>query len=345
MRPSALFGFWGVSTIRSRFLQKTVVARLLVKFRGGTRRVATVDIAAHDGSINLSLPRSGVSEFGWTWDSSGGQFKTIEYDKPQPKTDRITIHASGRVNYHTTLNPGSNYIPCLLDLQDRVSVAAYVVPSVVSLDAAGDLRSGDHIVEVGDDISGRICFEFLAIPSFAPVQPGEVWRFIVESAYGMACVMFPGDQIPLQVGIPEEAFTLVRPGSLLPQQALPEEVAYLRFQQLMHANQVQTALVDAGVPSTEHAKIVDEVVKRGRGIQGPNQNGIWEIVCHVPMRIRPELEVKFEDERYTAELIDMTSIDKRLETVRVRFKVRDQRSGSLVKVPVNILNLFLHAEL
>lgn len=228
---------------------------------------------------------------------------------------------------------------------EQAFVIAYVVPSAEALDTADALKAGDHVVEVGDDFSGRLGFEFFAVPKSAPNLPGEVWRFIVEGKYGLVCTMFPGDQIPLRSGVPGDSFTLVRTSSPLQHQAIPEEVAYLRFQQLMHANQVKSALDKAGISTDEHARIVEATVRGGRGIQGPTPQGIWEIVCSVPMRICPVLEVKFEDDRYKAELVDVTSIDRRLETVRVRFKVLDQTTGNWIKKPVRILSAALHAEL
>jgi len=63
------------------------------------------------------------------------------------------------------------------------------------------------------------------------------------------------------------------------------------------------------------------------------------------MIVRPALVVQFSDPRYRAEMIDITSVDKRLEKVRVRFKVYDQRATSWVKNSVEILRAFLDAEL
>ena len=51
--------------------------RLLVNFDGVVRRVASVEIAHHDGSINLSLVRSGTNQFGWTCDSTRAGFEMI----------------------------------------------------------------------------------------------------------------------------------------------------------------------------------------------------------------------------------------------------------------------------
>ena len=319
--------------------------RLLVNFDGVVRRVANVEIAQHDGSINLSLVRSGTNQFGWSCDSTRASFEMIQYAEPKPKTKRITIHASGRVNYHVEANPGINFIPCLLDLTDAAPVVAYVIPDMAALDLADSIRPDDHIVELEAALAGSLGFEFSAIPVSLPSLPGEIWRFIIEGHYGLACVLVSSNLYPVRPGVPPEAFSVIRPSSILSQQSIPEEQAFIRFQELMHANQVRQALASAAIPEQVHDQIVSEAVTVGRGIQGPNNEGIWEIVCNVPMRIRPELVVEFSDPRYRAELIDMTSLDKRLEKVRVRFRVYDQQATRWIKQPVEIRRAFLNAEL
>ena len=317
------------------------MARLLVKQGALLRRVANVEIANHDGSINLALVRSGFGSFGWHWDSTRSDFDTVEYAEPEPKTQRISIHASGRVNFHVTPNPGVSFIPCLLDLTEAVPIAAYVIPAVDKLDLVENIKSGDHIVELQGVFEGALGFEFSAIPFDLSPLAGEIWRFIIEGRYGMVCTIFPGSKFPVQHGVSPEAFTLIRPSSPLPEQSIPEDQAFIRFQELMHANQVRRTLVSSKVPESEHDRITEEVVRAGR-VQGPNKEGIWEVVCSVPMRIRPELIVNFTNTRYRAELIDITS-DKRLEKVRVRFKVYDQQQQ--IKHSVEITQIFLNAQL
>jgi hypothetical protein len=121
--------------------------RLLVKFGSTVRRIGNVNIANQDGSINLSLIRAGTNEYGWAWNSSRSDFDKVEYADPKPKTKRITIHTSGRVNYHVSPNPGVNFIPCLLDFTEAMPFVVYVIPTVTALDLAGNIRSGDHVVE------------------------------------------------------------------------------------------------------------------------------------------------------------------------------------------------------
>lgn len=321
------------------------MARLIVKHGGVLRRVANIDVVTHDGSINLALVRSGFNLSGWQWNSSRSNFDAIAYTEPKPKTKRISIHTSGRINFHGSPNPGVNFIPCLLDVTGAVPIVAYVIPAAAALDLVENIRPDDHVVELDGATAGSFGFEFSAIPASLSSLPGEIWRYIIEGHYGLACVLVSGDLYPARLGVPPEAFSVIRPPSMLPQQSIPEEQAFIRFQELMHANQVRQALAMSVIPEQVHDQIVAETVREGRGIQGPNNEGIWEIVCNVPMRIRPELVVEFSDPRYRAEMIDMTSLDKRLEKVRVRFRVYDQQATRWVKQAVEIRRAFLDAEL
>lgn len=321
------------------------MTRLLVKHRGVLRRVASVDIAKHDGSINLALVRAGSNTSGWYWDSSSPDYKAVDYSEPKPKTKRVTIHTSGRVNFHGTPNPGVNFIPCLLDLTEAVALCGYIVPRLDGLDPIEVSSSNDHVIHFDDGFDERLGFEFVVVPGNASVIREEVWRFIVEERYGLACRLFAGAGFEFPKGVPPEAFTLVRPSSLLPEQQITEDLAFIRFQQLMHENQVRHALSSSSVPEQDHETLIRDLVSNGRGIQGPNNEGFWEVVCSVPMRIRPELIVEFVDQRYRAETIDITPTDRRLEKVRVRFKVYDQVEKKWVKHPVDIVRAFLNAEL
>lgn len=321
------------------------MARLFTKQEQTIRRVSSVEISKHDGSLILSLVRAGSNSFGWAWNSERSDFDLVEYAEPRPKTKRITIHTSGRVNYHDVPNPGVNFIPCLLDLAEAVPIAGYVIPSVEALDIESNLRAGDHLIELPNEPLGSICFLFYAIPSLAPQLAGEVWRFMVEERYGLACALLPGSMFPVQEGVPKDTFSVFRWSSPLQQQSIQEDISFIRFQKLMHANQVRHAINSSAIPAHEHGKIIDDIVRQGRGVQGPTREGVWEIVCNVPMRIRPTLEVQFSDPRYRAEMLNITSTDRRLEKVRVRFRVYDNIDRKWVKHPVGIVKVFLHAEL
>lgn len=242
-------------------------------------------------------------------------------------------------------SPSVNFIPCLLDLTEAIPVVNYFIPSITTLDIADTIRIDDHVFELAENSIESCIIEFYAVPSKSTQLPGEVWRCIIEGCYGLACALISSNSYPLPPGVPPNAFTLIRPTTLLPQQAIPEDLAFIRFQKLMYENQVRKDIASSTIPVNEHDKLAEKIISYGRGIQGPNNDGIWEIVCSVPMRVKPKLDVQFSDSRYRAEIKDMERIDNRLEKVRVRFKVYDQRVGNWVKHSVEITSATLDAEL
>ena len=319
--------------------------RLFFKFGEVLRKVASINISKHDGSINLALVRSGFNTSGWKRNSSLSIFEAVQYAEPQTKTKNITIHTSGRINYPMQPSPSINFIPCLLDLAEAVLVVSYFIPTITTLDIADTTRIDDHVFELAEISTESCIIEFYAVSSKSPQLPGEAWRCIIENCYGLACVIIFGDSYPLLTNLPPNAFTVIMPSNSLSQQAIPEELAYIRFQKLMYENQVKKELASSTIPVNEHDKLSEKIISCGRGIQGPNNEGVWEIVCSVPMRIQPRLDVKFSDSRYRAELEEIKPFDRRLENVRVRFKVYDQQVGNWVKHSVEITSASLDAEL
>jgi len=321
------------------------MARLIVEHDGLFRVFANIAISTNDGSIILSLIRSGTNTFGWQSDPSGTVVDAVQYSEEIPRTKKITIHTSGRVNYHGWPQRRKNFIPCLLDLTEPTPIIIYVIPTLASLDLAGDVRTTDQVVEIVDGVEEALALEFSVIPFDFPQLPREIMRIIIESRYALTCVAFPSASLQIQSGVPAEAFFWLRPTSFLSEQALPEDQCFIRFQQLMHANQIRSALTSSSVPEGIHDQIIGETVRDGRGIQGPNGEGVWEIVTRTPMRIRPSLIVQFSNPRYRAEVIDMKPTDTRLDKVRVRFKVFDEEERRWIKHSVAILDAFLDAEM
>ncbi|KAG0161813.1 hypothetical protein DFQ30_005423, partial [Apophysomyces sp. BC1015] len=102
------------------------------------------------------------------WDSGRADFEAIAYSEPKPKTKWISVHTSGRVNFHGLLSLAVNFIPCLLDLTAAVPIVAYVVPAAAAFDLAGNIRADDHVVELDSASAGSLGFEFSAIPASIP---------------------------------------------------------------------------------------------------------------------------------------------------------------------------------
>lgn len=314
------------------------MARILLRREGVLRQLASINVT-HDGSLRLSLVRDGTSDKGWTFQSNNPAPEEVE--RTARKTKEISIHTSGRINYHFD-NAAPRFIPALMDLEEPVIVVGYRVPSFDLLDLAPDTRQGDSVVEIPSDCCGVIQFHFRLIAAATPVLDGELTRFGVEGLFALACVNTTGAVQPLPPGVPDRAFTTLRPEDSLSGQAISEQAAFLRFKRAMFANDVCAAAASSDAPIPEG--LIEAAISAGPGLYPPNGEGVWTIVTAVEMRVTPKVKVSFDTEGLTAEVVELRPGDTRLATVRVRFRVRDS-SGRYVKGVVPISRIELDARL
>jgi hypothetical protein len=214
-----------------------------------------------------------------------------------------------------------------------------------SLDEIVTQRKDDHVTEVSEEQDGRINFKFDVVPAVLPTQVNEGGRFGVEGLYALSWSVHAGDIETTRDGLPDEVFTIVRPQNGLPKQAIPEEVAYLRFRRTMYANDVILAAEEAPNRDEITAKHIEAMIQAGPGFYPPNNEGVWTVLASVPMRVAPRLKVDFEDPKYRADVTNLRPADTRLSTVRVRFKVFDEKNKKYVKELVAINSITLDAEL
>ncbi|ELW9449471.1 hypothetical protein KDW19_28290 [Burkholderia cenocepacia] len=317
------------------------VPRLLLRSNDTLRHFASVNVT-HDGSIKLDLVRDGTSENGYQWSfGRDGESPVVERKFAERKTKSITIHTSGRVNYH--FGGGQvRYVPCLLDLDLPTPIIGYSIPSPQLLDAIAKPREDDWISDARPQDNRRIAFSFVVLPAALPLQPGELGRFGVEGLYALG---WSAHADGTRADLPKKVFTTYQPESGLDKQAVAEEVAYLRFRRAMYANDV-IAAVDT-LPNRDEvaAEHIEAMIEEGPGLYPPNNEGIWTLLTRVPMRIAPELVIDFEDARYRAEVVELRPGDTRLSTVRVRFKIYDQQAKKYVKGHVAIRGWTLDARL
>ncbi|WP_186057542.1 hypothetical protein [Burkholderia gladioli] len=315
--------------------------RLLLRSNDTLRHLASLNVT-HDGSIRLDLVRNGTSENGYQWSfGRDGESSIVERESTKRKTKSITIHTSGRVNYHFG---GGHliYVPCLLDLEVPTLIIAYSIPKSHLLDEITKIRENDWIADVPTQKNSRIAFSFFVLPAALPLQPGEIGRFGVEGLYALGWSANAG---ATHADLPEDVFTTYHPASGLDKQAIAEEVAYLRFRRAMYVNDVLAA-VD-GLPNKDEiaAEHIEAMIEEGPGLYPPNNEGIWTLLTRVPMRTAPQLVIDFEDARYRAEVVELRPGDTRLSTVRVRFKVYDEQAKIYVKGRVAIRRCMLDARL
>ncbi len=315
--------------------------RLLLRSNGVLRHLASVNVT-HDGSIKLNLVRDGTSDSGWQWSCEKDSVSPVlERESAVPKTKSITIHTSGRINYH--FGGGHiRYVPCLLDLDVPTPIIGYSIPSAQLLDEVGQPRSDDWICDIPPESNHRIAFSFIVLPAVLPLQAEELGRFGVEGLYALS---WAAHAAATRVDLPEKVFTTYRPQNGLDTQAVAEEVAYLRFRRAMYANDL-IAAVDV-LPNRDEvpAEHIEAMIEEGPGLYPPNNEGVWTLLTRVPMRIAPELVVEFEDARYRAVVVELRPGDTRLSTVRIRFKVFDEQANRYVKGHVVIRGWTLDARL
>ncbi len=320
------------------------MARLLLRSKGVLRHLASVKVT-HDGSMKLNLVREGIREGAYQWSTNvDGQSPVSPRDAPEPKTKSITIHTSGRINYHFG-GGSSRYVPCLLDLVHVVPIIGYSIPRVDLLDAVEQSRKDDWMCEFPSELEDRMVFSFAVLPAVLPAVPGELGRFGVEGLYALIWCAEPDATGVTKGNLPDAVFTTLQPNDSLPAQAAREEEVYLRFRRAMYANDVTAAVAASPNRDAIAAEHVEAMIQAGPGLYPPNSEGIWTVVTSVPMRIAPRLEASFEDQRYRADVVDLRPGDTRLATVRVRFKVFDEQTKRYVKERVAIRSLVLDAEL
>ena len=314
------------------------MTRIFLQRNGVLKRFASVNVT-HDGSLRLSLVRNGTSDKGWTFQSNNPAPEEVE--RATRKTKEISIHISGRINYHFD-NAPPRFIPPLMELEEPVVVLGYRVPSFDLLETALGASQDDSIIEIPPDCRGLIQFHFFMLAAVTPALDGELTRYGVEGLFALACVNTTCEVQPLPPGIPDQAFTTFRPVDGFAEQVISEQTAFLRFKRAMFANDVCIAAASSVDPIP--LELIEAAIAAGQGLYPPNGEGVWTIVTAVEMRVAPKLKVQFSTEGLTAEVVDLRPSDTRLATVRVRFRVRDS-SGHYVKGLVPIISIELDAEL
>jgi hypothetical protein len=310
------------------------MTRVLLSRRGAVKHLASINVT-HDGSLRLSLVREGLSNKGWLFASGDPALEKVE--RTTRKTKEVSIHTSGRVNYHFD-QAAPRFIPPLMDLVEPVTIIGYRVPAFDLLDSVQDARQGDVTVQVPESCTGVMQFHFLILPAVVPALHGEVARFGVEGLFALACVNTADSLQPLPPGVPERAFVTLSPNDGLAKQAISEPNAFLRFRKAMFANDIRAAADSVSTPIPEG--LIEAAVAVGPGLYPPNGEGVWTVVTAAEMRSPPALKVHFNEEGLKAEVVDLRPADTRLATVRVRFRVRD-RSGRQIKgvVPIRLIEL------
>jgi len=111
--------------------------RILIQHNQDLRKFVVLESSDRDGSITLVMRREGVSTSRALWSTKLGEEepKQIEFQEPRSKSKRITIHQSGRVNYHE--NGHTIFIEPLTRITRVSPIYGYRVPALAKLLACG----------------------------------------------------------------------------------------------------------------------------------------------------------------------------------------------------------------
>lgn len=216
---------------------------------------------------------------------------------------KISYHASGVVRYHYCQRTLFREPLCAISKINPV--VARTIPSIHVLGILDEVQVRDLIYEIAQD--GTIEFSFCVAP-WQQVPAGSHFAIRFNKLFAVTI------EVATVTESVRETKTIAPQGGL-PAALIDEPTAFSRFHQRLHETQ-------------------------GLVIYSPNANGEYRIICAVPMRIPPRLEIQFVDKSYVAEQLEP---HPKRGTAEVRFRVRN-KSGYL-KQEVPITSLALHAEL
>jgi len=278
-----------------------------------------LETSDRDGSLSLTIRRGGVSTSGTAWSTGRGEQepKTTEFDPPRPKNKRITIHQTGRVNYHE--NGNTIFIAPLTQTTQPFPIYGYRVPALCRLDIHDDeIAEEDAVFDLTDLPEGPICFSVILGPGDSTPHGRAIKLEYEAEGYS---ITFQVDPVTFVVP-PDLAlhFTTLTPDrGLFPQQQMAESQAMISYHQALTG-------------------------KKDAILYVPNGEGVIRMIFAVPMRIAPRYRIELVDPEFHVSDQDVTR-DGRSEKVMLKFRVRHRKSGQIVRRPIAIKTIVLDAEL
>jgi hypothetical protein len=293
--------------------------RILIRHRSSTLKFMVLETSDRDGSLSLTIRREGVSTSRTSWSTRPEEQepKITELDKLSPKNKRITIHQSGRVNYHQ--NGNSIFIAPLTQTTQPFPIYGYRVPALDKLDVHDeDIAEEDAIFDLSDMPEGPASFSVLLGPGdFTP--QGRAIKLGFEAEGYSVTVQVDPVTFAVPADLNEHFTTLTPDRGLFPQQQMAEDQAMISYHQALSG--ASDAILYA-----------------------PNGEGTIRMVFAVPMRIAPQFKIELVDPELFASDQDVQR-DGRSEKVMLKFKVRHRKSKQIMRQAVAIKSIELDAEL
>jgi len=293
--------------------------RVLIRHKGCLRKFVVVESSDRDGSLTLVTRREGASTSRVAWNTRSGEQepRQVDFDEPRPKSKRITIHQSGRVNYHE--NGRSIFIEPLTLTSRTTCVYGYRVPALEKLDRHLDASGEeDAVFDLSDFGDGPLSFSVFIGPS-SLVPPGRAVKLAYDAEGYSLAIAVDAVPVPVPTGY-EDHFTTLTPeqGPFLEQQMAEDQAMVSYHQALTGTN--------------------------GIVLYHPNGEGVIRLIFSVPMRIAPKFKIELVDRELHVPEQDVKR-DGRSERVMLKFKVRNRRTGQIIRQEVAVKSIELDAEL
>ncbi len=278
-----------------------------------------VETSDRDGSLSLTIRREGISTSRTSWSTRPEDLepKQTEFDKPRPKNKRITIHQSGRVNYHE--NGNSIFIAPLTQTTQPFAIYGYRVPALDKLDRHDTaITEEDAIFDLSDLAEGPVSFSVLIGPRDFTPQGRAIKLGYEAEGYSITLQVDP-DTFAVPADLNEHFTTLTPDRGLFTQQQMAEDQAMISYHQSLTGS--------------------SDVI-----LYAPNGEGIIRMVFSVPMRIAPQFKIELIDPELHVSDQDVLR-DGRSEKVMLKFKVRHRTTKQIIRQAVAIKSIELDAEL
>ncbi|MGE8452417.1 MAG: hypothetical protein ACN6OP_17710 [Pseudomonadales bacterium] len=304
---------------RSPRMLRNKAMRILIQHHGKVRKFVVVESSDRDGSLTLVMRRDGVNTSGVSWSTKPGEREAMhqDFEMPRPKNKRITVHQSGRVNYHE--NGSTIFIEPLTRTTKAFCIYCYRIPALHKLDLhAEDTGTEDAIFDLSSFGNSPVSFSVLIGP--ASFTPPENALKLTYGAEGYSIVIaVDSEPFPVPAGYEEHFTTLVPQRGPFLEQQMAEDQALICFHRAITGSQ-------------------------GPVLYHPNGDGFIRLVFSVPMRIAPKFKIAFVDPNLHVAEQDVQR-DSRSDKVMLKFKVRIRQTGQIVREQVAVKSIELDAQL
>jgi len=292
--------------------------RLLITNAGRRYRFLSIESSTRDGSLSIAVRRDGKSRTTYQWGTRPDEETPvkIELSPERAKNKEITIHQSGRINFHEIGR--SIYVEPLTLITKTAWIYRYRVPKISRLTSFdSEPEPEDLEFDLNDLLDEAQSFALFIAPE-AVAPDARAIKLAYLKRYALVIVLEASPYTPTAEFL-EHFITLKPEIGTVSAQAMTEDQAIIAYHQALHET-------------------------KGLVVYGPNGEGVWQVVFAVQMRDAPKVTIELADPALYVDAADIER-DPRVATAMVRFKVRNRTTKAVVKTPVMFSSIELNARL